>query len=165
MNLTPTSFYTIRFGDCDLFGHLNNARYLDYFINAREDHLKQAYNFSINDQYKTGIGWVVGNHEIYYLRPAKYEEQVCIQTTLLKAASDQLLVEMVMQDEQQLHVKALLWTKFVPINVKTGKRENHPDQFMHFAKSIENTAATKTATGKDRLEELLTSLKLKQAIR
>ena len=30
-----------RFSDCDPFGHLNNARYIDYFINAREDHLRR----------------------------------------------------------------------------------------------------------------------------
>jgi acyl-CoA thioesterase FadM len=47
MELTPKSFYTIRFGDCDLFGHLNNARYLDYFINAREEHLKERYQVQL----------------------------------------------------------------------------------------------------------------------
>jgi YbgC/YbaW family acyl-CoA thioester hydrolase len=165
MELTPKSFYNIRFGDCDLFGHLNNARYLDYFINAREDHLKDTYDVHLSDYYKTGTGWVVGNHEIYYLRPAHYGERACIQTTLLKAADDHLLVEMLMMDEQQLHIKAMLWTRFVPVNVKTGKRENHPEQFMSFARSIENTQATNVSNGKERLQELITGLKLQLATR
>lgn len=29
----------IRFPDCDPFNHLNNSKYIDYFINAREDQL------------------------------------------------------------------------------------------------------------------------------
>ena len=37
----------IRFQDCDPFGHLNNAQYLDYFMNAREDHLLANYAFDI----------------------------------------------------------------------------------------------------------------------
>ena len=30
---------TVRFQDCDPFGHLNNARYIDYFLNARQDQI------------------------------------------------------------------------------------------------------------------------------
>ena len=45
MNKHPNSIYKIRFNDCDMFGHLNNARYIDYLINARQDHLKDEYNF------------------------------------------------------------------------------------------------------------------------
>ena len=37
----------IRFSDCDPFNHLNNARYIDYFINAREDQLLANINFNI----------------------------------------------------------------------------------------------------------------------
>jgi acyl-CoA thioester hydrolase len=31
----PESEALIRFPDCDPFNHLNNSRYIDYFINAR----------------------------------------------------------------------------------------------------------------------------------
>jgi YbgC/YbaW family acyl-CoA thioester hydrolase len=162
MQLTPTSFYTIRFGDCDFLGHLNNARYLDYFMNAREDHLKTAYNIQLADYYKSGLGWVVSNHEIHYQRPANYNEQVCIQSSLLKAADDHLHVEMLMLDEQQSHFKSLLWTRFVPINIKTGKRENHPVNFMDFARGIENSELTKTSNSRDRLAEIVSRFKSKQ---
>ena len=36
-----------RFQDCDPFGHLNNARYMDYLINAREDQLIHFYQINI----------------------------------------------------------------------------------------------------------------------
>jgi YbgC/YbaW family acyl-CoA thioester hydrolase len=78
MNKNPSSLYTVRFGDCDPFGHLNNARYLDYFINAREDHLKESYQLHISDFAEQGISWLVGRHEISYLRPASYSEVVFI---------------------------------------------------------------------------------------
>ena len=34
----------IRFQDCDPFNHLNNAKYIDYFLNVREDQILENYN-------------------------------------------------------------------------------------------------------------------------
>ena len=43
----PQSEVLVRFADCDPFNHLNNSKYIDYFINAREDHLIKYYYFDI----------------------------------------------------------------------------------------------------------------------
>ncbi len=139
MTKTPFSFYTIRFNDCDPLGHLNNARYIDYFLNAREDHLKNDYGLQLSEFYKQGLAWVVGSHEINYLRPARYSEIICIQSSLLEIQNDFLLVEMQMMDEAQIHLKSRLLTTFVAISTKTGKRQNHTDEFMEFAKKIERS--------------------------
>jgi YbgC/YbaW family acyl-CoA thioester hydrolase len=139
MEKTPFSFYKVRFSDCDLFAHLNNARYIDYFMNAREDHLKDHYDLELKNYYTQGISWVVGSHEILYRRPALYSETVRISSTLLNASADSLLVEMIMSDEENKVMKSILWTTFIPVNVKTGKREIHNSAFMDFARSVENT--------------------------
>jgi acyl-CoA thioester hydrolase len=47
-----------------------------------------------------------------------------------------LLVEMLMQDESRQSVKAVLWSKFTCVNLKTGKKENHADDFMEFARQV-----------------------------
>jgi len=36
----------IRFQDCDPLGHLNNAKYFDYFFNAREDQVSKIYGYN-----------------------------------------------------------------------------------------------------------------------
>ena len=130
------SNYCIRFNDCDPFSHLNNSRYLDYFLNAREDHLKTYYQLDLADFAKKGIGWVVTTHEIQYLRPARYNENICIQSALIEMGSSHLVVEMLMQDAEKTSLKAILWTTFTCINVKTGKREDHPTDFMDFAAKV-----------------------------
>jgi YbgC/YbaW family acyl-CoA thioester hydrolase len=107
------SFYTVRFGDCDPFGHLNNARYIDYFLNAREDHLRDYYQMKLSDFAKRGIGWVVSNHEIYYMRPALYNEKVSIRSSVIEAGEAHLLVEMLMQDESRQYNKAIMCFRFV----------------------------------------------------
>ena len=130
------SFYTIRFNDSDPFGHLNNARYIDYFLNAREDHLRDAYQMDLRQFAAKGMGWVVSGHEIQYIRPANYNERVCIQSELLELADSHLLVEMLMLDETAENVRAIVWTKFTSINLKTGKRDNHSPEFMEFARTL-----------------------------
>lgn len=160
----PSSVYKIRFSDCDLFGHLNNARYIDYFMNAREDHLKDAYNLTLTEYYQKGISWVVTGHEIAYLRSAVYDELVNIESTLLSAETDGLHVELVMADEAKTHIKAVMRTKFTPINPKTGKREIHSDEFMSWAKSIENPTAGNTKNLQDRIKELRYMQKEKEVV-
>lgn len=126
------SFYTVRFSDCDPFRHLNNARYIDYFLNAREDHLKDHYNMDLAELYRKGVGWVILQHEIIYLRPASFNEKVCIKTALLDAGTEHLHVEALMLDEKQRQLKSIMHTRLVPINLTTGKKEPHAADFMEF---------------------------------
>lgn len=126
------SFYTVRFSDCDPFRHLNNAHYIYYFLNAREDHLKHYYDMDLATFYKKGSGWVVVQHEINYLRPAAFNEKICIRTGLLEISSEHLLVEMTMLDEKKSQLKALMHTTFTPVSLNTGKREAHSNEFMEF---------------------------------
>lgn len=130
------TFYTVRFNDCDPFGHLNNSKYIDYMLNAREDHLSHFNNIELGSFHKQGFGWVVSSHEIQYIRPAAYNERVVIQSDLIELGDSHLLVEMRMFDESAETLKSILWTKFTCINVKTSRRENHPPHFMDLATSL-----------------------------
>lgn len=159
MNKIPSSIYVIRFNDCDPFGHLNNARYLDYFNNAREDHLKEAYQMDLNELYKKGTGWLAVNHNITYLKPAAFNEKVLIQSALLQADASNLLVEFQMMNEAKTHLKAHMWTRYVPVSLSTGKKEVHTPEFMDFLNGLvlEGIAVDKGSA--ERLTAILTELK------
>lgn len=159
INKNPSSVYKIRFNDCDLFGHLNNSRYLDYLINAREDHLKDYYDFDLNHYYKNNLAWVVNNHEIAYLRPAVFNEKVSIQTTLLKLENSAIYFEARMLNEKETHLKAIMRTRLIPINTKTGAREEHQPDFMEWATTLVDGEANQTENLQLRIESLLTDLK------
>jgi len=135
MEKTPVSFYTVRFNDCDPLGHLNNSRYLDYFLNAREDHLREAYGIDLREWAEQGNAFVVHSHEIRYLRPALYNEVVSIQTGLIGAGETWLLVEMSMFDRDQ-QLKAILWSRFTHINPRTGRKEPHSAQLLDFVRQV-----------------------------
>ena len=89
----------IRFQDCDPYAHLNNGRYLDYFMNAREDMVWKAYDFNIYDYSRdTGLGWVVTQNQIAYLRPAILMEEVIMESQLTESKPKFIQVEMRMLD-------------------------------------------------------------------
>lgn len=147
--------YKVRFTDCDPFKHLNNSAYIDYMLNAREDHLAQFHDIKMTDLYAKGLGWMVSHHEIVYLKPAIYDETVCIQSALIKAQDDALQVEMIMFNEGQTQIKAILHTKFTLVNLATGKRDKHPGWFMELVLGFEDKALQDYASVKDRLAVLL----------
>ena len=136
MEKVAQSFYTVRFSDCDPFGHLNNSRYFDYLLNAREDHLKENYQFDLAGVYKQGLGWVINSHQLQYLRPALYNERICIKSALIDKGDSDLLVEMSMWDEAVQVCKAVLWTKFTHVSLRTGKKERHGEEFIRFATDV-----------------------------
>lgn len=162
MNKNPNSEYKIRFNDCDMFGHLNNSRYLDYFINAREDHLKEHYNLNLTEYYNNDFAWLIAGHEIAYLRSAVYDEVVTIQSTLLHVDDNSLHIEIVMMDQKQNHLKAIMRSKLIPVNTKTGRKEKHKPEFMQWAKTVENTEVGNQENFQNRIMQLITGFKAKQ---
>ncbi len=152
------SFYKVRFNDCDPLGHLNNSKYIDYMLNAREDHLKEFHDIELIRFHQQGKGWVVGNHEIYYIKPAFYNENVCVVSRLIELTSSQILVEMIMYDEKIEKMKSIMWTRFISINTKTGKKEEHSPEFMEIATPLVDSIET-TNRLQDRINQLLGTVK------
>ncbi|MBI1221936.1 MAG: acyl-CoA thioesterase [Bacteroidetes bacterium] len=115
-----SKLYSIRFADCDPFGHLNNARYLDYFMNAREDHLRENYDFDIPSwMEKSGKAWVVKEHRIQFLRPVKVNEWVTITSGIVFQTETDNIVEFGMWDKDRKKLKALMWSNFQYIDMST----------------------------------------------
>src|SRR5688572_29773931 len=142
MNTIPKlweSKVLIRFPDCDPFNHLNNARYIDYFINAREDHIMTHMGFNIyHYAAQNGLGWVVSKNQIVYLKPAFLMETVTIDSTILQLGEREIQVEMRMWNEKKDKLKSVLWSSFVHINMKTQKPETHSRELMDTFRPLEN---------------------------
>lgn len=133
----PESIVTIRFQDCDPFGHLNNARFIDYFMNARQDQLAEHYNLFIfgRDQMPE-TSWVVKRMQISYLRPAQVMEQVRIRTRMIHYTDKTLMVEGLMLDKEGKHLKAVSWVEFAYISLANGRPTNHSEELMELCRAI-----------------------------
>ena len=132
----------IRFQDCDPFGHLNNARFIDYFLNARADQVMEYYGIDIFGG--SGFTWLVGSNQIAYFKQALLNEEVEIETQIIDFAPKRLLVEMRMYAVGKKHLKALLWVDSIPFSIKEQRVEAHRDELMEMLGQHVNPIEQKT---------------------
>lgn len=141
----PSSVLTVRFQDCDPFNHLNNGRYVDYFLNAREDHLMEHYDLDI---YKiareTGQCWVVSTSQVAYLRPAITMEKVLIETQLIAFAPKHVQVEMRMYDERKQALKSFCWMGFVHFDLRSISVKEHSAEYVDLFKRVHQPIAERS---------------------
>lgn len=125
----------IRFQDCDPLRHLNNAKYFDYFYNAREDQVPRLYGLEVMDFYKTyKAAWVVYQHQIAYVRPAMMGEWVRIMSRLLWFDESTIVIEYTMTNDAEDELKTVLWSTMKYVDVKTGKKTQHEGKVLDFLK-------------------------------
>ena len=128
---TPETLHRIHFQDCDPLGHLNNARYLDYFINAREEHVLAHYADLLTPLTREQQGaWVITKHQISYLKPARPGVQVRISSQLIHFDNSNLVIEMQMRDAEGTRLLALVWSEMTFVRVPAGTRLDHADALM-----------------------------------
>lgn len=133
----------IRFQDCDPFNHLNNAAYLNYFTNAREDQINENYGIDIYKMAKElGVSWVVGSNQIAYINPAFLMEEIVIESQLLNYNPTSLFVELRMWNNDQTKIKAIMWSRFVHFNLTKQKREKHSYQIMKLFERVHKSVDT-----------------------
>ncbi|MDV6236627.1 acyl-CoA thioesterase [Leptospira ellisii] len=135
--LSPSGLYRIRFQDCDPFGHLNNARYMDYFLEAREDHLRDFYGFDLFEHAsREGKSWVVTRTQIAYLEPAKQSDLVRIATRLTSRTDGSIRNEDLMYDQSGKRLKAMLWIDFAYVDLGRGRPTRHGEDLVRFFDSV-----------------------------
>lgn len=145
----------VRFQDCDPFGHLNNAAFFNLLINAREDQLMDNYGWDLYAFSKVmQTGWVVGKHEIVYRKPAMVHEMVRVRSQLIFSGPKNLLVEMAMYDQKDSHLKAILWTTFVHVDLKTGRTVPHEAEIQPFISKVTKPAGHERLNGRVKEIEL-----------
>lgn len=145
MKKTLTSSTKIRFQDCDPFNHLNNSKYIDYLINAREDQIEKEYDLDVYAHIKNNqAGWMVTSHQIAFLKPAFLMEEVTIESQLMSFDESNLQVEMKMLDKSGQKLKSLLWTQLTYVDLKTQQRAAHPDHLMDLFTEVGNPSDQKT---------------------
>ncbi len=150
----------IRFQDCDPMQHLNNAKYLDYYFNAREDQLFSIYGFTIDYPFrKYQSAWVVYNHQIGYVRPARVGEWVTIIASIIYYDEDTMVTEYVMTNENKTELKNMLWSTMKYVSVLNGKRMTHQEDIADFLKiaSVEGVDYPNVSFN-DRIKQIKTAL-------
>jgi len=72
---------------------------------------------------------VVTQNQIAYLKPAVLNEKVIVESMLIHIEKHSVIVELKMWNEKKTHLKSVMWSKFVSIDVRTGKKISIPREF------------------------------------
>jgi len=127
----------VRFQDSDPFNHLNNGKYIDYMMNAREDQIQDYYGLDLFDlARKKGIGWVVATNQISYINSAITMEDLYMDSQLIDFSGKHLDVEIRMWNKDKTQLKAFLWVRFVHIDLKNQKVSTHSDELMSLFEQV-----------------------------
>jgi acyl-CoA thioester hydrolase len=127
----------VRFQDCDPLGHLNNARYFDYFLNARGDQVQALYGFDTLDIFqKYGTSWVIYNHNISFIRAAAIGEKIQIHSRLIDFDKHTIIIEFFMTDDTGTILKNLLWSTMKYIDAKQGRMTEHQPEITQHLQAI-----------------------------
>jgi acyl-CoA thioester hydrolase len=158
---TPETTYRVHFQDCDMLGHLNNARYFDYFLNAREDHTTEHYDLNMGELAREQkAAWVITKHQISYLKPAKQGVQVRILSQLIHFDNSSLVLEMQMRNEDGTRLLALLWSEMAFVTTPGGTRTDHANAMMDLLDELDVENVSYDPDGfDDRVKEVRQQLK------
>jgi acyl-CoA thioester hydrolase len=114
----------IRFSDCDMMGHVNNAVYLSYVEMARIHYFTYLFGKD-RDWKKNGI--LVRKNEIEYIKPVLFRDEATIKVFTTHIGNSSFVMA------YELHVGSEIYTKaesvLVYFNSETQKSAPIPEEF------------------------------------
>lgn len=103
-------FFSIAWGDMDALGHVNNARYFDYFQEARIEWLRQL-NISMTE--KTGP--VVIQVACTFLKPVIYPAEVGLYSKIHSMGNSGMMMEHDLYQDEMLMAQGsskIVWVDY-----------------------------------------------------
>jgi thioesterase III len=117
--MTSCVEFIVRGYHLDFFGHVNNARYLEFLEDGRWDYYGDVIE---SDYFKVNrLGFAVVNININYRRPATLGQRLVVETAVksVGAKSITLIQKVFFKDTRDPVVDADV--KFVIVDFKTGR--------------------------------------------
>ena len=108
----------IRFNDIDLFGHVNNAVYFNFFDLGKTNY------FEVTAQNKVdwkNVGMVVAGMQVEFFSPIFFSEKIEVQTTVSELGNRSFkLVQQIVNSESN-EVKCICFTTMVGYDPSTSR--------------------------------------------
>jgi acyl-CoA thioester hydrolase len=99
----------VRTYECDSYGHVNNANYLNYLEYARFEFLRDI-GFDYQGMLKAGYGVYVARIEIDYRRPAVTDDELLIQSWPIKrGAVSGIIAQKITRDADIIAEAKVTW--------------------------------------------------------
>ncbi|MDE2445729.1 MAG: tol-pal system-associated acyl-CoA thioesterase [Alphaproteobacteria bacterium] len=119
--------YAVRvfYEDTDFSGHVYHANYLKYCERARSDYLR-VVGIDQNAMFAQGLAFVVRRMDCEFLRPARFEDELTVETRLLEMGGARFeLAQAVKRGEEPIFSASVT----VAIIDAQGKPKRIPHEF------------------------------------
>ncbi|MCL2042991.1 MAG: acyl-CoA thioesterase [Treponema sp.] len=118
--------FQVRTYECDSYGHVNNANYLNYLEFARYELLKDI-GFDYPKAINSGYGVFIARIEIDYKIPAIADDMLTIKTwPLKKGAVSGVLAQKITRGEDTIAEAKVTWAF---VDAKTGMPVKVPGEY------------------------------------
>jgi acyl-CoA thioester hydrolase len=127
-------------------GHVNNLAYVAWMQDVAIEH-STAVGWPMERYRALGAGWVVRSHFVEYLRPAFLGEPLAVHTWLpeFTQRATPRRYWFVREDDAQLVARAE--TRWVFIDLATGRRRTLPDELIASFEVVTDEAEVRRASG------------------
>jgi len=115
----------VRYSETDQMGRVYYSRYLEWFELGRASHLKAA-GFPYSDMEKLGLYLVVADTYIKYQKPAKYEDEIIVRTSIKEVSKASAVFEYEVLNSGTKELLATGNSKLVAVS-KAGKISAIPE--------------------------------------
>lgn len=128
----------VRFGDCDMFGRLNNAKYITYIEQARVDYFKDfpGINFQA-PQESVKHSMILAKVSCDYKSPAYMDEDIHVKIRTSKLGRSSFEMEYELVEEKTGRVIATALTVGVMYDYEAKKTCPIPEDFRKKFSEIE----------------------------
>ena len=99
MEKIPIEFETkhrVRFREVDIYGHMNMAHYLNYYVDHRFEGMRRYLGFALNDLVALPYEFHVRSVNIEYIRPLFADEEFVIRSVVSEWRKASIMVDLKM---------------------------------------------------------------------
>ena len=130
----------------DRQGHVNNLAYVAWMQDVAIEH-SEAAGWPMERYLALGAGWVVRSHFVEYLRPVVAGQRMAIYTWVpeFTQRSTPRRYFFVREDDRQLVARAE--TRWVFVDLTTGRRRPLPDELLNAFESVPDEAEVRRLAG------------------
>ncbi len=118
----------VRYGDLDPQGHVNNAKFLTYFEQARIEYLIEM-GFFTKDQSFMEIGVIVADVHIAYREPVYFGQNIKVGIRVIKLGNKSMTCEQTVVDADSGKELAKGELVIVTYDYKAGKTISIPNEW------------------------------------
>ena len=126
--LTDTIQFRVRYAETDQMGYVHHSNYAQYFEMGRIEWLRKL-GISYKDMEESGILLPVRELNIQFLKPAKYDDELTLVTTLIKKPSVKVEFKFEIFNSEKICISTAT-IKLVFVDKKNGKPIKPPTYFI-----------------------------------